>query len=138
MDREDKDKDYSVGYKRPPQHTQFKPGQSGNPKGRPKNVPTMNELLLKELLSRVRVTTPDGRRRMVTKMELIAKQVSNNAVKGDLKSAKLVLEQLNASKSDSGDNIANLLQEFRIINARNEAADFNQLPAARVRPKKRK
>ena len=28
--------DYEVGFCKPPKHTQWKPGQSGNPKGRPK------------------------------------------------------------------------------------------------------
>jgi hypothetical protein len=30
--------DYEVGYKRPPKHTRWKPGQSGNPKRKRKNV----------------------------------------------------------------------------------------------------
>ena len=30
------DRDYEVGDRRPPKHSQFKPGVSGNPKGRPK------------------------------------------------------------------------------------------------------
>ncbi len=30
------DEDYRVGNKRPPRHSQFKPGVSGNPKGRRK------------------------------------------------------------------------------------------------------
>ena len=34
------EKTYSVGYKRPPQHTRFKAGQSGNPKG--KAIGTLN------------------------------------------------------------------------------------------------
>jgi hypothetical protein len=33
---EDATADYAVGYKRPPRSAAFKPGQSGNPKGRPK------------------------------------------------------------------------------------------------------
>lgn len=30
------DREYNVGYGKPPKHSQFKKGQSGNPKGRPK------------------------------------------------------------------------------------------------------
>ena len=34
---DDKDKrDYEIGYGKPPKQTRFKPGQSGNPRGRPK------------------------------------------------------------------------------------------------------
>ena len=96
MDPKEKDKGYSVGYKKPPQHTQFKPGQSGNPKGRPKKVPTTSDLFLKESLSRVPIITKDGRRHMISKMQAIAKQFATKAANGDYKAARLVLEQLNS------------------------------------------
>ena len=35
-DKEDDDGAYQVGYRKPPRHSQFKPGQSGNPRGRKK------------------------------------------------------------------------------------------------------
>ena len=38
-----------VGYKQPPKHTQFKPGQSGNPKGRPKGTQNLATDLAEEL-----------------------------------------------------------------------------------------
>jgi hypothetical protein len=41
--------DYEVGYRRPPKHTRFKPGQSGNPLGRPKIGPSLKADLDLEL-----------------------------------------------------------------------------------------
>ena len=40
---------YDVGYKKPPKNTQFKPGQSGNPKGRPKKPTNIHEALIDNL-----------------------------------------------------------------------------------------
>jgi hypothetical protein len=48
--------DYPVGYKKPPRHTQFKPGQSGNPRGRPKQSATFADVLTKQLRKKVTVT----------------------------------------------------------------------------------
>ena len=38
-----------VGYKHPPKHTRFKPGQSGNPRGRPKRARSLKAEFLEEL-----------------------------------------------------------------------------------------
>lgn len=46
--------DYKAGYAKPPHHGRFKPGQSGNPKGRPRGAknlrPTSNEERLKGII----------------------------------------------------------------------------------------
>jgi len=57
---------YKVGPGRPPLHTRFKKGQSGNPGGRStKSVPA----LLADALNETVVVTIDGRRRTITKRE---------------------------------------------------------------------
>ncbi len=40
---------YDVGYRKPPKHTRFKPGQSGNPRGRPKGTKNLKTDLIEEL-----------------------------------------------------------------------------------------
>lgn len=85
-----RDTHYQVGYGRPPLSTQFKKGQSGNPKGRPqgsKNATT----LLKEALSEQVIVTENGRRRTITKKEAIVMQIVNKAASGDHRSIQLLL-----------------------------------------------
>ena len=50
---------YAVGYGKPPKVDQFKPGQSGNPNGRPKGQPTTQQLLLQEAAKLVKVKVGD-------------------------------------------------------------------------------
>ena len=45
----DDERDYEVGYGKPPRHTRFVKGQSGNPRGRPPGAKNMKTLLTKAL-----------------------------------------------------------------------------------------
>jgi hypothetical protein len=74
---------YGVGYGKPPKNTQFKKGQSGNPKGRPKGTFNLATVLGKALRERV-VVNENGQRRTITKLEAAAKQLVNKAASGDL------------------------------------------------------
>ena len=76
---------------RPPTHSRFKPGQSGNPGGRPKGSVNLGSLLAKALNEKVTVTE-GGRRRTISKGEVSIKQLVNKAAGGDLRSMRLVLE----------------------------------------------
>ena len=72
---EDK-RDYEVGRGKPPVHTRFKKGQSGNPRGpRPKNLPA----LLVDALNEKVVVTVDGERQEITKREAIVTQLVNES-----------------------------------------------------------
>ena len=74
---------YDVGYAKPPSRTRFKPGQSGNPRGRPRGAKNFVTAIEGELRARVTVTE-NGRRKRVTKREVIAKRLVNRAAEGDL------------------------------------------------------
>jgi len=81
--------EYEVGYGRPPRHSQFKKGQSGNPNGRPKgslNLGTVLERTLRETV----VINENGQRHQITKMEAAIKQLANKSAAGDLRAIKFL------------------------------------------------
>jgi hypothetical protein len=117
MTEENNSADYKVGYKHPPRHTQFKRGESGNRKGRPKKNATLEEALTKELLATISVPQ-DGRRRRLSVLAVILKLYIRAAAKGDIKAAAMVLNMFRSQKQTETDNLAELLQQFRGRNAR--------------------
>jgi len=68
----------------PPEHTKWKPGQSGNPNGRPKKLPDLEKLLV-----RVLGTEEDNK----TGWEVIIEALQKKAAKGDVKAAELLLSR---------------------------------------------
>ena len=81
-----------VGFGRPPRRTRFKPGASGNPKGRPKGSKNFSTVIAEELDGRVPVTE-NGRRTKIPMRKVIAKQLVNKAASGDLKATQTLLSQ---------------------------------------------
>ena len=74
--------DYDVGYKKPPKKNRFKPGNSGNPKGRPKGSKNLSTILRQRLNKKVQVAE-NGRRKMITVEEVIVAKMVNDAAAGD-------------------------------------------------------
>src|SRR6185312_3226289 len=75
-------KEYDVGYGRPPRQTQFKKGQSGNPRGRPKDRQSLTARIMAVLNEKVAVVE-NRRRKRISKIELAVKQQMNKAAAGD-------------------------------------------------------
>jgi hypothetical protein len=83
----------AVGYRRPPVNRQFKPGQSGNPKGRPKGsknlVTTFAEVLSRPIKVRDR---NNGKTRTVSKLQVMIEAITNKAMAGDPKAFATVIQ----------------------------------------------
>jgi hypothetical protein len=85
-----------VGYRNPPLASQFKPGQSGNPKGRPKG--SKNEAtILRELLYRKIPVNQGGKIRKITVLEAILLRFTEDSLKGNTKSAAFLLNRQRAA-----------------------------------------
>ena len=92
-------RDYEVGRGKPPVHTRFKKGQSGNPRGpRPKNLPA----LLVEALNEKVVVTIDGERREITKRQAVATQLVNKSTGADLRATKMLIDTLKDAEKKAG------------------------------------
>jgi hypothetical protein len=124
---------YSVGYCRPPLHTRFKPGQAGNPKGRPrarKNVRTIVENALKEP---VKLTSGD-KPRIVSKAEALVLTWLNAALQKDPKAAALMLSLLRVTghldeEVTAGSSIVSKEQAAALLQ---DYVERNPLPRQRV------
>jgi Family of unknown function (DUF5681) len=120
-----KDKDatgpekYTVGYGKPPKQTRFKKGQSGNPTGRRKGSLNLATVLSATLNEKV-VVTERGKKKRITKLAVIVKQLVNKAAAGDLRAVsqvaelKLKMEQNAEREPDSG-KVLNELDKKTIL-----------------------
>jgi hypothetical protein len=82
---------YDVGFGKPPKKSQFKKGQSGNPKGRPKHSKNVLTDIHEELDEMVNVTEGCKTIRM-TKQRALVKATIAKASQGHTPSVKLLLE----------------------------------------------
>src|SRR5215213_10770650 len=84
--------DYAVGQGRPPSHSRFKPGQSGNPGGRKKGSRNMKSVLEDILLEEIEMTE-NGRKRTVSMLEALLKRAVQQGLRGDLRAIKDLLDR---------------------------------------------
>jgi Family of unknown function (DUF5681) len=87
--------DYPVGYGRPPEHSRFKKGQSGNPTGRRRYTQSdrARQLMSQELFRRVPVREGDQVRHMPA-VQALVRSLILQAIKGKSAPARVVLAML--------------------------------------------
>lgn len=84
---------YEIGYKRPPKSGQFRKGQSGNPKGRPKSSRNFMTLLEEELDQPVTINE-NGKKKTISRMQAMTKRMVVEALQGDRKAFLTLFEVL--------------------------------------------
>jgi hypothetical protein len=84
------DNKYEVGYKKTPQHSRFKPGESGNKKGRPKGNKSAYALL-NEILNQKITFKESGQTVKISKRAAMLTQLINKGVKGDINAITALL-----------------------------------------------
>jgi hypothetical protein len=90
MTTESSEDDFKVGYKRPPQHSRFQPGSSGNPSGKQKAVRNLGSDVKRTLEVPVRLNE-QGKARRVSTQEAALLRLREMALKGDARALDRLL-----------------------------------------------
>jgi len=96
------ERDYEIGYGKPPEGRRFQKGQSGNPRGGrgPRSRNNLSALLVAALDEPVTVTI-NGRRRN-TKREAIVTQMVDKSASADLRATKMLIDMLKEAEAKAG------------------------------------
>jgi Family of unknown function (DUF5681) len=101
MPERDYDPTYDVGFGKPPKHSRFQKGRSGNPKGRPRGRRSLATEFERALHEKV-VINENGTRKTVTKFAAAMKQLVNKAASGDLAAVRHLTAMATAWDGDPG------------------------------------
>lgn len=91
----------------PPAAYQFRPGQSGNPRGRPKRSRNLTKLIDAELDQLVELSE-NGRPVKLSKREVLAKRLVNDAIQGDKKSQAILLSRMGSGEEEQGEPMSEM------------------------------
>ena len=86
--------DPPVGYKKPPKHSRFPPGKSGNPKGRPRKQKGPRQLL-EDALNEAATITENGKSKVLSKKQIVFKVLVASAIKGNSRAMTAVFKLMN-------------------------------------------
>jgi Family of unknown function (DUF5681) len=106
----------SVGYKQPPTHLQFQPGQSGNPNGRPKGTRNFKSDLRDELSETI--SFREGNREVsISKQRALIKRLVASAIEGDARSIATLMSFCARAFGDNNDDQQQAAEDREIVEA---------------------
>ena len=106
---------YKIGYRKPPVHSRFRPGQSGNPRGRRKGVRNI-KTDVKRTLRMPLTVTEGGRKRKRSTQEAALMVLREKALRGDTRALNSLIELALRFNNDSTDT-----QQARALGADDKA-----------------
>jgi hypothetical protein len=127
---------YDVGYGKPPVRTRFKPGRTGNPKGRPPKSLNLKTDLASELSESITVRE-NGKVRRVSKQAALLKRLIAKALDGDVRAIANVLALSASILNDSPPPEDDALGPDELAIVRRFAPRLRSRKTQRGRPKKR-
>ena len=113
--------EHKIGYGRPPRHSQYKPGQSGYPRGRPKGSRNLKTVVMAALKATVKITC-DGKSRKVSTLEAMCLRVREMGLgRSNLRALSLLFDlaktycedELAATDAATSAEDANVLRIYR-------------------------
>lgn len=88
--------DYQVGYGRPPKHSRFKPGRSGNPKGRQKQSRNLKSVLTQVLHEPMEIRQ-GSRLRFLPAIEVVVRNTLARASRGEMRAVASLIVMMKQS-----------------------------------------
>ena|SRR6516225_656132 len=84
--------DYEVGYKKPPRHSRFKPGNRANPHGRGKRKRRTEANIVHEIMTQFVSFREGGKSKQAPRIELLIRSYGAAALNGDVSAAEALLK----------------------------------------------
>ena len=130
MAKNRQERDYEVGYGKPPKDTQFEKGRSGNPKGRPKGSRNRGSII-RNIMGREVAVRENGKDRKITVFEALAEKMVAKALNGSMNDQVKLIQVL---EKHAPDMLADTPEEIdRRITVEFVRSDGNGRPAERWR-----
>lgn len=113
---------YEVGYAKPPVETRFKPGQCGNPAGRPpgskgkksieREESNLRQIVLEEKERLIRIQDANGKSKYITQSRAVVRSIFISATKGHVRAQKLYAELIRESEDTEHQRRLDIFERF--------------------------